>query len=796
MSAEESLQKIEGLLRTVLREQGNSSMFADPVLARKGDGMKDQSERENEALLKTLRDIEKGDMQNQKRFYKEMEKNIRESGVKTIKSIETAADVFKAQDQSDALKILAGKLEDAKKIKFKNKEEADAHFENLSDIAKKTGINLDDFGVKVTTFAKAVKGGAIEVTHGYNNVDKVTGVVVEEFENLDDAIQRSTKAHDEHTERMNAVKGALKKFGGIIKSVGKEFLRLGEQEARFAQQTATADAGFIEGVMKMGISQIEYMKILKDTRVQNLAMNSAGLDFEGSLAASKESLEGLTSSYGEAAVVAGKFHQNMSNIGVSQANLGDAVAQQTLLYEKNYRALGYTAEQFADLSAELINDQGMRSTLLSLQEDERKQYVLGIQQRMAEYQTMGYTIERAKELNQTFQALNKMNPKERMKQAAKQRAMMGAMGMGAEGAELFNLQTRIRTMKGQEKLDAQKRITEINQQAASKFGDMSGSGVGLGQSMAMQQMAESTGMTEVFEKFETDSAEGRKIDNLLLDVTNEIPEILKGILGAMDTFGAAKGSATSYLGVAAAVGIAGIVLKKMGGGMLSGLTKKMFKGGTAGKLVDKLTNPGKLFGAAKNTATKAAGVGAVGAMGANAGPQMAEGAAKAGAKNTGKIVGKAGIKSMIKKIPGIGLLAGLGFAAGRLMDGDIVGAGMEVTSGALSTIPGLGTAASFGVDAALVARDMGMTPEEVKTNNISAEEDASPVYNSTEEQENKVMNVQQLLEQLNETMENLNAFLQRNGEISTSQANAMHKVAKNMNDQQRMFALPGARTAG
>ena len=50
---------------------------------------------------------------------------------------------------------------------------------------------------------------------------------------------------------------------------------------------------------------------------------------------------------------------------------------------------------------------------------------------------------------------------------------------------------------------------------------------------------------------------------------------------------------------------------------------------------------------------------------------------------------------------------GIGFGAQRAMRGDLLGAGMEVVSGVASILPGAGTAASLGIDAALLARDMG-----------------------------------------------------------------------------------------
>lgn len=100
-----------------------------------------------------------------------------------------------------------------------------------------------------------------------------------------------------------------------------------------------------------------------------------------------------------------------------------------------------------------------------------------------------------------------------------------------------------------------------------------------------------------------------------------------------------------------------------------------------------------------------------------AGKAAGKAATKAAGKAAGKAAAKGAGKSLLKKLPGIGLLAGLAFGAGRLMDGDWKGALGEVTSGAASTIPGVGTAASLAIDAGLAARDikneMNAVPDEV-----------------------------------------------------------------------------------
>ena len=79
---------------------------------------------------------------------------------------------------------------------------------------------------------------------------------------------------------------------------------------------------------------------------------------------------------------------------------------------------------------------------------------------------------------------------------------------------------------------------------------------------------------------------------------------------------------------------------------------------------------------------------------------------KTGTKGAAKIGGKAVGKSLLKKIPIIGAIAGLGFGVSRALQGDFVGAAGEVASGVASTVPGAGTAASVAIDAGLAARDM------------------------------------------------------------------------------------------
>ena len=84
-----------------------------------------------------------------------------------------------------------------------------------------------------------------------------------------------------------------------------------------------------------------------------------------------------------------------------------------------------------------------------------------------------------------------------------------------------------------------------------------------------------------------------------------------------------------------------------------------------------------------------------------------------------KAIGKGAGKTLLKKIPGVSIIAGLAFASQRLMAGDGIGAIGELASGIASTLPGLGTAASVAIDAALIAKDVNSATKDA--NDIAKE---------------------------------------------------------------------------
>ena len=198
-----------------------------------------------------------------------------------------------------------------------------------------------------------------------------------------------------------------------------------------------------------------------------------------------------------------------------------------------------------------------------------------------------------------------------------------------------------------------------------------------------------------------------------------IPDKLKGLANnpifqfISSLFGE---NGTRNLAIAGGVGVLGkmllgrgsrmnpmhVILSK-GGALIDGIknifTKKSSTSlakvaGQAGQGAIMKATGKKVTGAAATAAVKAGTAG----LAKTGGKSIAKQAGKLGAKTLGK--------SLLKKIPGVGLLAGVGFGLQRALAGDYAGAALELASGAASTIPGVGTAVSLAADAALVARDI------------------------------------------------------------------------------------------
>ena len=93
-------------------------------------------------------------------------------------------------------------------------------------------------------------------------------------------------------------------------------------------------------------------------------------------------------------------------------------------------------------------------------------------------------------------------------------------------------------------------------------------------------------------------------------------------------------------------------------------------------------------------------------IGEDAAGKVLKTVAKEGGEQALETGSKLLVKNTVGKIPIASAVLGTGLAIKELMEGDVIGAVGEFTSGLAATIPGYGTAASVAIDAALLGRDI------------------------------------------------------------------------------------------
>lgn len=273
-----------------------------------------------------------------------------------------------------------------------------------------------------------------------------------------------------------------------------------------------------------------------------------------------------------------------------------------------------------------------------------------------------------------------------------QRAQAEAMGMTREElAEALLTQEAITKLGGD-----QSKSLEANYKARLK--QVEAMAEGEEKTKAMAKLAEDVAGTELERQLENRSAAEatQKAMQALQEAAAQFSIVLKPITWIMEGI---ANHAKIALGLLTAISVLsfGRILKSLRGvgTALKSLTSfgsdaaKTTKLNSAGQLIDAKT--GKYVKKPLEKATT----------------KVAE---KTGAKSLTKLGGKLGGKMLLKRIPILGTLMGLGFAVDRAIKGDWTGAGLEATSGLANLLdfvaPGVGTGISMAMDAGIAARDL------------------------------------------------------------------------------------------
>jgi hypothetical protein len=452
--------------------------------------------------------------------------------------------------------------------------------------------------------------------------------------------------------------------------------------------------------LKMGMSFDETVKFMQENK---RALAVYGDNFGTLTGNLKDTFAKFGYTMKQGAEVVGPAFESAIGAGInvrSTDQLNKFVDQTMQAYQDVAGVINMSAADFAKLNAALLSSTDIQNNLLGLSEQERLAKTQEIFNTRKSYIAMGLNADAADELIRAQAAQKHEAIKDQLAQAGKLQLSAQMSGLsGAQSAKLGQLSMLSaagRTPEQEKEYQALLRQEETGraQRMSAAYGTHDIGAIAV--ATTVNQATEGAGAigTEraAAQKMATTAAAGGALTD---EQMKRQAEAAKGSAGVAE-IGNVINSVSSLLSNSFTKGLLGATGSLFGLMIQARLTSNALGGGGAGGIFSKLKG---LFGGGGGAA---ATEGAAKATEKVVEKEGAELLGKEGAKVGAKAIGK----SLLKKIPGIGFLAGLVFAGQRAMAGDFAGAGLEVASGAASTIPGIGTAASIALDAGIAARDI------------------------------------------------------------------------------------------
>lgn len=540
--------------------------------------------------------------------------------------------------------------------------------------------------LKLSKEASAAKKRAIKDAEVYNKAQQRTIELKKQLEILENAEVVDTKARLEVLRRLAEAQDAESKakakasgsfedlnkhtnnFGKSVNWAGASLRLFGTALAGQARQLAKqykAAGGVIEGssntLANMWNLQIEGLKRgVSGEELINFA--NANRRVVNALGGTESALKTLDPAYKKLLAQGYSTQEALRMVGDQASDFGKTgikpSANSMLEYNRELvemrKYTGLNAEAQHAMFSEVASDTESLTVLKAAREDEREAILASQRALMKQAVAAGMSAEQAKEAAKMLNKMTAAKPLDRLKQAAKIRAMGGALGIaGAEEAA--------------QGVIAGKRATKEQKQAIQDFGiaatnaiDTAAQG-GLGSEIFASTLLERLDLEAYLgseSPFSTSLATSMKPVGDALEKQNNVTEGIAGKLSTMLTLVA---------------GIAGVILPGIGGTIMA----------AAGVI-------------AAAVAAKA-GKGMLDKMGGKTGGNLKSGAGKA--LSLGKGLLKGGVAGATVGLAGNylgGKLTEAGHeTAGGVVSGAATGAGIGATIG--SVIPGVGTLIGGGV---------------------------------------------------------------------------------------------------
>jgi hypothetical protein len=190
---------------------------------------------------------------------------------------------------------------------------------------------------------------------------------------------------------------------------------------------------YSDAVWEMSISTKEWMELASKNRDVQFIINSTGRNFVDEFTKVNHSLKGFIGDTSERARVTADLMRTTTQYGVKIGDVSGAVEDLNSIYQKNYRALGMSYEQFTSMNSAMLGDISIRKVLARQSADQRKKTAESIIGMSSFNRTLGAMDGEAQEMTKAMIKLTtELSPKEAVQTAGEMATMMGTLGMGDE----------------------------------------------------------------------------------------------------------------------------------------------------------------------------------------------------------------------------------------------------------------------------------------------------------------------------------------------------------------------------
>lgn len=251
-------------------------------------------------------------------------------------------------------------------------------------------------------------------------------------EDLGKAVRKETLAIEQAATNATVASKTGTVLAEILIYAGKQMLDATVASAKFGVEILP----LAKDMKFLGMSADELGQI-QNKNFQAIQQLKGGFtEFDSIIIKGAVDLAAFTGNLKDGAIIVGDAFRNFRMLS-SQAKDQDKFIDETKkVFQFMHETVGTTAQQFQELTSQLMNNTDVQVNMYRLNERQRTQAFQELLQQNALLKTYGLLEPEAQAVVQTFAQIGAQGPKERLKQAAQLQAVGGALGLGRETAQL------------------------------------------------------------------------------------------------------------------------------------------------------------------------------------------------------------------------------------------------------------------------------------------------------------------------------------------------------------------------